>query len=50
MEEFWQQNSILFIASILNVDKYSLPYSTAFPFHHPSTFEWYQTERLHEGV
>lgn len=47
MEEFWQQNSILFLASSLNGDKYSLHYYTAFPFHQSCTFEWYQTERLH---
>jgi len=49
MEEFWQQNNILFLASSLNGDKYSLHYYAAVPFHHFSTFEWYQTERLHSS-
>lgn len=40
MEEFWQQNHILFlVVSSLNEDKYSLHYYTAFAFHCSYTFE-----------
>lgn len=49
IEEFWQQNHILFlVVSSLNEDKYSLHYYTAFAFHCSYTFEWYQRERLED--